>query len=241
MMDKDTERMKAILVLTASIAFAAVPFFVPFDGFDPTAYPVPQEDPPVQPAGYAFSIWGPIYIWLLVSAGYGLFRRATDPVWDRTRWPVFISLVIGAAWLPVAQLSPVWATVLIWAMLVSGLVALVRAPRDERAWLAWPLGLYTGWLTAASAVSLGLLVAGYGLVGEVTAAWAGIGLAALIAAGIVRWTANPPYALAVVWALVALIVQNTGGPGGVAFLAGFAALALALLYVTSRGRPGRLH
>jgi len=240
-MNGDTERMKAIFVLTAAMAFAVAPFFVPFDGFDPTAYPVPQEDPPVQPAGYAFSIWGPIYIWLLVSAGYGLFRRAADPVWDRTRWPLVLSLVIGAAWLPVAQMSPVWATVLIWTMLVSGLVALVRAPRDERAWLAWPLGLYTGWLTAASAVSLGLLAAGYGLVGEVTAAWTGVGLAALIAAGIVRRTANPAYAFAVVWALVALIVQNARGPGGVAFLAGFAALALALLFVTSRQRPGHLH
>ena len=105
-MNGDTERMKAILVLTAAMAFAVAPFFVPFDGFDPGAYPVPQEDPPVQPAGYAFSIWGPIYIWLLVSAGYGLFRRAADPVWDRTRWPLFISLVIGAAWLPVAQNEP---------------------------------------------------------------------------------------------------------------------------------------
>lgn len=240
-MDTDTSRMKAILVLAAAIAFAAAPFFVPFDGFDPSQYPVPQDDPPVQPAGYAFSIWGPIYLWLLASAGFGLVQRADSAAWDRTRWPLFLSLAPGAAWLSVAQISPVWATVLIWFMLATALVALLRAPSDDKASLAWPVGLYAGWLTAASAVSLGLLSAGYGFAGPVTAAWVAIAIAALVAAGVVRWTANPAYALAVIWALIAVVVRNLGGPGGVTFAAGFAAVALALLLATSRGRPGAPH
>ena len=31
-----------------------------FGGFDPSAFPIPQTDPPVQPEGWAFSIWGVI-------------------------------------------------------------------------------------------------------------------------------------------------------------------------------------
>jgi hypothetical protein len=94
----DTARMKAILVLAAAIAFASAPLWSDgFGGFDPYRYPDPQVDPPVQPAGYAFSIWGPIYLWLLAHAAYGLFARADDAGWDRTRWPLFISLGIGRA------------------------------------------------------------------------------------------------------------------------------------------------
>ncbi len=65
------------------------PFFTPeFGGFDPNLYPVPQEYPPAQPAGYAFAIWGLIYVWLIAHGAFGLFARAKDPVWDAGRPPV---------------------------------------------------------------------------------------------------------------------------------------------------------
>ena len=63
--------MLAILVLTAAIAFAVSPLMVPgFNGFEPGQFPVPQEDPPAQPAGWAFSIWLLIYVWLIAGAGF---------------------------------------------------------------------------------------------------------------------------------------------------------------------------
>ena len=192
--------LRAALVLLAALVFAAGPFLFPeFGGFEPGAYPVPQDDPPVQPAGYAFAIWGPIYLWLLVSAGYGLLRRREDPAWDATRLPLIVSLAVGAVWLPVANASPVWASVLIWIMLLAALAAVFRAPKTDRGLLAWPLGLYAGWLTAASVVSLGLLAAGYGLLEEPQAGWSGA-LAAAVFAGLVAYRrrrlelAGPPRA-----------------------------------------------
>lgn len=224
-------RMKAILVLTAAIAFAAAPFQFPeFRGFDPDLYPVPQVDPLVQPAGYAFGIWGVIYLWLLGHAGYGLFARADDAAWDATRWPMIVSLVIGAAWLGVALTSPLWATLLIWVMLVAALAALFPAARGgDRAWLALPVGLYAGWLTAASWVAIGLTGAGYGI-GPGQTGWAVIGLAGAIAtAAAVQWRLprTPSYGIAAVWALVAVVVRNFGTAPGLAALAALGALALA--------------
>jgi hypothetical protein len=67
---------------------------------------VPVDDPPIQPAGWAFAIWGVIYLWLVASAGYGLFKRDVDPGWDATRWPLFVSLGIGASWIAVAMIAP---------------------------------------------------------------------------------------------------------------------------------------
>ncbi|MEL7097579.1 MAG: hypothetical protein AAGM84_02005 [Pseudomonadota bacterium] len=205
----------AVLVFLAALLFAASPFFVPdFGGFDPDQFPVRQVDPPVQPAGYAFAIWGVIYLWLLASAAFGIWRRAGNANWAAMRPALIASLAVGAIWLAVAVQSPVYASVLIWVMLATALAALYRAPLQD-VWLAaGPVGLYAGWLSAASVVSLGLLAAGYGLMSSVAAGWAGI----IAASGLgfaVQWSLGraPTYGLAVIWALVAVAVQNAGETG----------------------------
>jgi hypothetical protein len=72
-----------------------------------------------------------------------------------------VSLVIGTAWLPVASLSPVWAAILIWLMVIPSVVALFRSPREDQIWASWPIGLYAGWLSASSFAAIGLLLGGY--------------------------------------------------------------------------------
>jgi len=226
------ERMKAILAVTATMAFALVPFMTDgFAGFRPDQFPIPQVDPPVQPAGYAFAIWGLIYLWLLVGAGFGLLKRAEAPEWDAMRWPLIASLVVGAAWIPVAQMSPFWATILIWVMLVTALWALLTAGKRDRIWLRTPIALYAGWLTAAACVALGLMLAGHGVVNERLAALAMIGLA--LAIGLVTMALRgdtPEYAGALIWALVGIVVANIGTANWVVLAlcaAGIAVLTLS--------------
>ena len=230
--------LRAALVFLAALAFAAGPLLVPdFGGFEPDRYPVPQVDPPVQPAGYAFSIWGPIYLWLLAMAGYGLLRRREDPDWDATRLPLIVSLVVGATWLAVALASPVWATILIWVMLAGALWAYLATPDREAIWLRAPVGLYAGWLTAASAVSVGLLAPGWGVPPFGQTGWAVAALSgALLIAAFVLWRRPGwAYGAAVTWALVAVVVRNGAAPVGL--LAGLGALAIAAL--TVRRMTGR--
>ena len=205
--------MKAVLLAVAALAFAAAPLAMPFQGFDPNLFPVPQDDPPVQPAGYAFAIWGPIYLWLVVAAGFGLFARSGAPGWDAPRWPLIGSLIIGAAWLGVAQVSAVWAAVLIWIMLLAALAALYRTPPTDRWLLREPVALYAGWLTAASWVSIGLLGAGYGIAMGAFG-WAILCvLGALIMALAVLQTvpSTVMYGGGVIWALIGVAVANFGG------------------------------
>jgi hypothetical protein len=206
---KDTMRLKAVLIMVATIAFAATPFLAePFTGFEPSQMPVPVDDPPIQPAGWAFAIWGVIYLWLLASAGFGLIRRDTDPGWDAVRWPLFLSLAVGAAWISIALRAPVMATALIWVMLGGALLALRAAPRADRAWLSLPLGLYAGWLTAASCVALSTVAAGYGLGSETALGWAGLVLALVIAVPLARALRTPTYTIALAWALAGVIAAN---------------------------------
>jgi hypothetical protein len=210
-MSQDTARLKAVLLFAATLAFVVSPFVTPgFGGFDPDAFPIPQPDPPVQPAGYAFSIWGPIYVWLAVHAAFGLFARADDVDWDEPRWPLFGSLALGASWLAVANVAPLPATVQIWAMLILAIAAVLRAsPRREPWLLAAPVALYAGWLTAASWVALGISLGGYGILGETAAAVVALFGATVMAVAVqLRLGHAPLYGAAVVWAFLAVAVSN---------------------------------
>lgn len=204
------QRLKAVLTLLAAVAFLLSPLLSSgFNGFSPGQFPIPQIDPPVQPAGYAFSIWGLIYLALIAGAVFGVIKRANHPDWDAARWPLIASLVVGAAWIPVANRSVLVATILIWIMLVTAVVALIAAGKGDRPWLRSPIALYAGWLTAASSVALGLVLAGYGWVGGTTAAVLCISLALVIAVTVqVVRSDTPEYSVAIIWALIGVVVSN---------------------------------
>ncbi len=236
-MTADGARGRAIVVLAAAIAFAAAPFATGgFGGFDPTAFPVPQDDPPVQPAGWAFSIWGVIYLWLLAHAGFGLLRRDTDPHWDKTRLPMIVALGVGAAWLPVAQRSPVAATALLAIMLAAAVLAFLRAPDEDRLLALAPIGLFAGWLTAATGVSVGLLLGGWDLTGPVTAAVAALVWALALAAAILGLRREMFYAVAIAWALLGIVASNGLAQPLVSVIAGCGAIALLALAWRFRAR-----
>lgn len=199
------------LVLFAALAFAISPLFTePFTGFNPDQLPRPITNPPIQPAGYAFAIWGAIYLWLVAGAAFGLLRRADAPEWQPMRPPLLLSLAIGAAWIPVALMAPVTATLLIIAMLITALVSLFRAPTSEAAVAAAPVALYAGWLSAAAIVASATIVVAYTGLDPNHVSIAGLVIIGIVASVVIRYTAHPlPYATAVIWALVGVIVANS--------------------------------
>jgi hypothetical protein len=208
-------RVLPFLSLIATLAFVLSPLVTePFSGFERDQFPIPQIDPPVQPAGYAFGIWGLIYLWLVVSAIYGAAARRDDAGWHRMQGPLILSLGPGAAWLWVAGESPEWAAVLIIWMLGTAVWAMLQAPARDR-WLAQaPVAIYAGWLTAAAHVSLGLLLGGYGIATPEVAAV--IVLCIAVAVGLAVFLTRPhapEYALTLIWALVGVLVANLGGSG----------------------------
>jgi len=240
MTDEARNTLCAVGVLLAALAFGLSSFIVPdFGGFDADQFPIPQEDPPVQPAGYAFAIWAVIYLWLVAGAIYGLVIRASAPDWAEMRPYLALSLLVGAGWLPVAKLSALAAAVMIWVMLIPALMALFRAPLLDRWWARASVGLYAGWLSAASFVAIGLCLAGWGVMGEVQAAI----LCLLLAVGLASYVQSaiegvPEYGFAVVWALVAVAVNNlTGGAILVTILALAGAVIIGLLGIRAMTIP----
>lgn len=223
---------KAVAAITAFLSLTLVGsnFFVPnFRGYDDTLLPVPLPDPLIVPAPYAFAIWGPIFIWLIVGSVWAFVKRSDDAEWHATRLPLIVSLIVGTFWLPVAVVSPLWSTVMICIMLASALVALYRSPKHNSGFGAWPIGLYAGWLSAASCVSLSVLLTGYGILTENFSTILFLGLAIAIGFA-VQWMLRraPTYGLAVVWALIAVAVGTFGRAEVVAYLALIGALLISL-------------
>lgn len=235
--------LPAILTLIFAVTFAAAPFFTtPFGGFASDLLPIPQSDPPIQPAGYAFSIWSLIYIYLIVSAIYGLVKRPQNSTWDAVRWPLIASLVLGTPWLWVANNNAIWSTVLIFLMLATAIMALMRTPPTDRWWLRVPVALLAGWLTAASFVSLGVTMAGYGvLFNDLGWAYLGILLALVTAISVtMRMGGAPEYAVAVIWALIGIMVNNGMDHIGITLLAGVGVLLLLTFsWQASQGKISR--
>jgi hypothetical protein len=222
-------RTPALILLVATIAFGIAPFVTPpFTGYDPALFPVQIERPAIQPAGYAFAIWSVIYLWLIAHAIFGLWRRAEAPEWAPVRLPLTVAVLVGAVWLSIAGVSAIWGTVTIWIMAAAALWAFLRAPTEPDRWmLSGPTAIFAGWLTAASAVSTGVLVAGYGLLSNTGAALAMLALVLGLAVFVQgRKPRMPVYGLTVVWALVGVIVVNLGDNGLVAGAAVLGALVM---------------
>ncbi len=231
-------RLSALILLVVTVAFGLAPLVTPpFTGYDPALFPVDVGRPAIQPAGYAFSIWSVIYLWLIVHAVYGVWKRADDPVWERTRLPLTVAIGVGVVWLWIAGQSAIWGTVTIWIMAAGALSAFLRAPTEPDRWLlSGPLAIFAGWLTAASAVSTGVLIAGYGVLSNVGSALAMLALVLVIALAVqARKPRMPVYGLTVVWALAGVIVANWGDLPLVAWAAtGGAVVMLGALVLTLR-------
>lgn len=211
-----------------------------FKGFTPDQFPVVQERWPVQPAGWAFSIWGLIYLWLIAGSVWGLLKAPYDPEWQRMRRPLLVSLIVGTFWIAAANASPILATAMIVVMVVAAIIAFLRAGHGQPFWQVGPVGLYAGWLTAATGVAIAVLLSGYGIMSAGPAAM--LLILAVLAVALWAQSRRPSgvtYPIAVAWALIGIVAANWGtGHSHVAFLAGLGIVALAAQYLL-RGRLAR--
>lgn len=232
-------KTRALILLLATLAFGVAPFITPpFTGYDPAIFPVQIERPAIQPAGYAFAIWSVIYLWLIIHAGFGLIKRREDPSWDAIRLPLAVSIAIGAVWLGIANGYPILATVTIWIMLGTALLAFLRADPARDTWLlSAPAAIYAGWLSAAAAVSLGVILAGYGYLSDTNAAVAMLALVLAIAVSVqMARPAMPVYGLTVIWALGGVVAVNWGVNTTVAAIAASGIVIMALTLIAALRR-----
>lgn len=242
------DRLRQAVTLAAAIAQAVLPALPALLGWGvQIGARANAEGPlPVTPAGYAFSIWGPIFAWCLAYAAWqALPANGADALSRRAGWPFAAAMGGDALWAAVFQAGgPAWLTAIILAAIAAAaILALARVSahplplRRSQLWLfAAPLGLLSGWVSVAAFVNLASALSFAGLAAlrdpEAVAAPALVAAATATALAVIaRLRPFPTYALAVIWALVAVLVRNGGDATGLT--AALAALLVAALAARS--------
>lgn len=214
-----------------------------------------DSDRTLRVAGYAFSIWGLIYLALLAYAvRQALPSTGESGLLRRLGWPSAAALagiglwVIAAGWdMEAATVILIFgsALVLIVPMLMWARDIRALGPADRERWLvAWPLGLLAGWLTVASPVNLLTVLTGNGDLPAVLSptGWAVVAvLAVTVVAVLVTWRLRlMAYPLPIVWGLIAVFVaeQDRNPPAAFTALAAALAILIAAVVMVFRLRRG---
>ncbi len=211
-------------------------------------------EPPVVPALYTFSIWFVIYAGSLIYAAYQARpAQQADPLLRRVGGWTAAAFLFTTLWALAQTLGWAWATVACMFGMLSALlgafVGYARAPLSRaQDWLvAAPLSIFLGYVTVASIANPASVLYQSGvqsLLGLGPTPWAVLMLAVGVfcAAALTRWSrGNVPYALAVIWALVGVTVQNVAVQpnSAVAWTAALGAAALGGVLVWARRGAAR--
>ncbi|MCR5880316.1 hypothetical protein [Phenylobacterium sp. J367] len=208
-------------------------------------------DQTLRAAGYAFSIWTPIYLGMIAFTIYQLLPRNDGSGMVALTAPygglAFLSCGI---WILLSAWDAEWMTVLvILTGLFSALTGMTLAtrvadaPRRDIFFCAWPLAALAGWLTVAAPLNILTVMTSQGLIGEeaaVPAALSGLAVAAALAIFTLRQTHLWLYAVPVAWGLAAVAVaERSGKPlvAGVAVVLAVGVLLAAWLFRRPTAAP----
>ena len=205
-----------------------------------------DSDATLKVIGWAFAIWGVIYLGLAIYAiRQVLPQTGESDLIHAFGWPSVLAFAGIGLWIVAAAFDWEVATiVLIFGALIVLLIPLLTNARRIRAlsmgdrdrWFTvWPLSLLAGWLTIAAPVNLITVATGNG---DLPAAlsptlWAIIAAAAVsLVAVLVTWRIRTiAYGLPVSWGLVGVFVAEQSRNSVLAFTAVIAAVAVLVIDV----------
>lgn len=233
-----------VLVLVLAVLMPVVAWLSNSGTFGPDNGTISDRYPTLLvAAGYAFAIWGLIF---LLDVVFGVQQlRARDrrgSGLDRARGPAALGFALTAAWMPVFSLQLFWlALAIIWGALAALLVAADRASRDaspqpgQAWWAAFPLALHAGWLSLAAFLNTAQVIVAYELLSTTDMlGWSLVLLglaAALLLAVNRRLGGSAGYVLAALWGLAGVYARQSEATLAGAQTVAWAALAVAALLV----------
>lgn len=190
-------------------------------------------------AGYAFSIWGVIFLLDIVYGTWQLFERGIDARGRALRPFTALAFALTSAWMIVFSMQLFWlALAIIWISLACLWYSAWRLSNSVRhapaRWWQWaPLSLHAGWVSLAVFLNFAQVAVAFQLLPtSQMLPWTLVLfalLALLLLASLALMRGNPWYAVAVVWGLVGVYAkQHTSNLIG-AGTAGSIALVLAVV------------
>ncbi len=226
-------------LLLAALLMPAIAWLSQRGAFGPDNGTVSDRYPTLLVAsGYAFAIWGLIFLWDVVFAASQLRPRHDAPEFDRVRPAATAGFALTALWMPTFSAQHfLLALAIIWAALACLAYAAVVLSRhhavlSHHRWTAWaPLSLHAGWLSLAAFLNTAqVIVAFRWLPTDHMLDWSLALFAAaatLLLALNARMHGNAVYVLAALWGLVAVYVKQSESALPGAPIAAWTALAIA--------------
>lgn len=202
------------------------------------------------PAGYAFSIWGLIYLGLLGFVCYSVFKRRDEhlvSVVNRIGWLFGLSCLANSLWIIAWLNDYLGLSVIIMVLLLTSLIAIIFRTRMELdahpltsyIFIYWPFAVYAGWITVAliANISAYLTKIGWDGWGISTTSWA---ITMIVIAGLVNImmviTRNlREFAAVGIWALFAISVANNHNEGMSIRYACYITVAVLLMFIIGNG------
>jgi benzodiazapine receptor len=176
----------------------------------------------VTPAGYVFSIWGLIYVLLLVFVVFqALPSQREKPFLKQINVLFVLSGVFNVAWLFLWHYDQIVLSVALMFGLLATLIAIYlrlgigrsKVSWKERASVHLPFSVYLGWITVASIANVASALVsiqwnGFGLANDTWAVLV-IAVALLITLAVIATRRDVAYSLVIVWALVGIVVNQS--------------------------------
>lgn len=174
------------------------------------------------PAGYAFSIWGLIYLLLGIYVIYQ-FKQKDDNLVDQVNRIFIINALLNATWIFAWHYDLIWLSLIIMLGLLITLIKIAdifikNKPNIKQTWLMrLPFSLYFGWITVATIANVTVFLAylGWNGFGVAESFWtiAVLIIGALI--GIWRMWGDRffPYGLVLIWAYTGILVKHLSVSG----------------------------
>ena len=161
-----------ILVLLFAIAMPIVAWLSNNGSFGPDNGTMSDRYPTLLvAAGYAFAIWGLIFLLDLVYAGWQLSgHRKTDDTLSRIAPWAAAGFALTAVWMPLFSMAQFWLCLLVifgatFCLIRCAMILSHDRTPQEGQWLwAWlPLSLHAGWLSLAAFLNLAQVIVAYKL------------------------------------------------------------------------------
>ena len=224
-MKKDAVRQVLVVVATvATIAMNVLASALPLNGLT-TGEISDRFEVYFVPAGYVFSIWGLIYLWLIAYSIYqALPAQRENPRLRRMGYLYVGSAVANVAWLFLWHYELFPLTIVAMLALLGLLIAIyvrlgagrTRASAAETWAVRVAFSIYLGWITVATVANATSLLdyldwGGWGIAPEV---WAVIMLVAAtaIAVGVSLTRGDVAYIAVIVWAFAGIALKHAAAP-----------------------------
>ena len=234
-----------IIAFSLTIALNAMATSIPLGGQTPPE--ISARYPSLfTPAGFTFSIWGVIYLGLLLFIIYqALPSQRTNESLSRISLLFKVNCVANAAWILAWHYDFLILSVLIMAGILATLVGIYRvldsarntAPSVERVLVHLPFRLYTAWISVAAIANISTVqtAMGWDNLGTDAITWTllKLALAAVIGATVIARKADIAFILVVAWAAFGISVMQDGTPAVAGAALCLAMLAVMLAIVTS--------